>query len=457
MAFVRNWVIFCVLVVVLGVGVSVAPHFLHAQTTDTTASSDVAARRAQLQSQLDQLNAQIATTQSTLNTLHGQHQSIQNDINILDANIKKSKLQIQATQLQLKALSENITLHNTAITVLAGKIDNEREALGDIIRQTDELENYSFVTLMLSSQNVSSFFGDLDSFMTLKGEIAASSAQLADTKSQKEVEKDELTDQAKQKQQLQALAIEQQQQVQSQEAEKQKLLSQTKSQEATYQSIYDTQQKTKSQIEAELFALAGGGGAIPLPTAIADAKIAGSATGVRPAFILAILSQESDLGKNIGQCYVTDLSTGDGKGKNTGTPFEGVMKAPRDTVPFKAIMDALSRDWSTTPVSCPQSGGYGGAMGPTQFIPSTWQLYAPRIEKALNVTQADPWNALHAIMATGIYMADLGASAQTDASEREAAGRYFAGGAWATSGQAYSDSVLQKAAQFQYDIQTLGS
>jgi membrane-bound lytic murein transglycosylase B len=167
--------------------------------------------------------------------------------------------------------------------------------------------------------------------------------------------------------------------------------------------------------------------------------------------ILAILSQESDLGRNVGQCYVKNLQTGDGVGKNTGTPFSGIMKVPRDTVPFERIVNALGRDWSTTVVSCPQPGGYGGAMGPTQFIPSTWQVYEPRIKGALGVAAADPWNPLHAIMATGLYLADVGAAGD----EHTAAAKYYAGGNWATSGQVYANSVMAKAAAFQADIDTL--
>jgi hypothetical protein len=35
-------------------------------------------------------------------------------------------------------------------------------------------------------------------------------------------------------------------------------------------------------------------------------------TGVRPAFLLGILTQESNLGKNVGSCYLKDPSTGAG-------------------------------------------------------------------------------------------------------------------------------------------------
>ena len=43
-------------------------------------------------------------------------------------------------------------------------------------------------------------------------------------------------------------------------------------------------------------------------------------TTIDPAFLLAIITQESKLGANVGQCYLSDPDTGAGVGKNTGTP-----------------------------------------------------------------------------------------------------------------------------------------
>jgi hypothetical protein len=134
------------------------------------------------------------------------------------------------------------------------------------------------------------------------------------------------------------------------------------------------------------------------------------------------------------------------------------MKAPRDTVPFERITKALGKDWSTTPVSCPQPGGYGGAMGPTQFIPSTWELFEARIKSTLGVEATNPWNAGHAIMATGIYLQDVGAALQTYTAERNAACRYYSGRACPGTGgavDAYGTSVVNKAAKFQQDIDFL--
>jgi hypothetical protein len=94
-------------------------------------------------------------------------------------------------------------------------------------------------------------------------------------------------------------------------------------------------------------------------------------------------------------------------------------------------------------------------MGPTQFIPSTWVGLVPQIKSALNVAAADPWNALHAITATGIYLGAVGGAGGSYAAEHTAAAKYYAGGAWASAGQAYANSVMDKAAQFQEDIDTL--
>jgi membrane-bound lytic murein transglycosylase B len=418
----------------------------------TNAQVATGERRAELQRQLNEIEAQIRQTDTVITGLQGEGMSLQRDINVLDGQIKKTRLQIQATDIAISALSENIVLHSSAINTLTDQLGEQKEGLAEIIRQTQHYDDYSLIEVVLSTEDVSEFFGDLDSFASLKTAIGESSRVLASTRSATEVEKDGLETQRSQQEELRQLRVLEEAQVKRQEAEKARLLSLNKNEQARYQGTRSALERSAAQIRAELFGLAGGGGAIPFGTAYEHAKTASRITGVRPAMILAILSQESDLGRNVGQCYITSLVTGDGKGKNTGTPFSGTMKVPRDTVPFERIMNALGRDWSTTPVSCPQPGGYGGAMGPTQFIPSTWAVYEPRIRSSLGVAATDPWNPLHAIVATGLYLADVGAAG---GSEHTAAAKYYAGGNWASAGQVYAGSVMSKAAAFQADIDTL--
>jgi membrane-bound lytic murein transglycosylase B len=219
-------------------------------------------------------------------------------------------------------------------------------------------------------------------------------------------------------------------------------------------------QKKAAQIRAALFALRDTEG-IAFGDALKYATLASQKTGVRPALILAILTQESDLGKNQGSCLVNNIENGDGAGKNTGTLFEQVMKAPRDTVPFKSITDRLGKDWKMTPVSCPPGTkytlgrGFGGGMGPSQFIPSTWELFKGKLGTTLGIPgdEVNPWNPEHAILATAIYMADLGAGKGGHTAERNAACRYYSGAACQAGRKPanvfYGDQVMAKAENIQ--------
>ncbi len=426
---------------------AIVPHVLYAQATDD--------RRAQLQAQLADLEKEIAQNQAVVDKLAAQGKSLSTEVQTLNAQIKKAQLQVQATQVAIRQLDSSITLHQKTITTLSGKLNAEKAALAQILRKTDEIDHYSIVEVAFSSDNLSKILGDLDSFTFVKRSLGSSYEQLTGTKLQTEAEKLALEEKRKQQQQVAQLQLAAKAEVQNQQSQKQQLLTVTKGQESAYKTIVEAKQRTAAQIRVELFGLAGGGGAIPFGTAAEYAKTAGRLTGVRPAFILAILKQESNLGVNTGQCYVTNLTTGDGKGKNTGTPFSGVMKAPRDTVPFERVMKALGRDWSTTAVSCPQPGGYGGAMGPTQFIPSTWVTFEARLKSALGISATDPWNPLHAITATGLYLAAVGGTGGDYSAEHTAAAKYYAGGNWASAGQVYANSVMNFADKFQKDIDTL--
>lgn len=427
---------------------AVVPHLIFAQSISDE-------RRTQLQNELNQLEKEIAENQAVVEKLSAQGKSLSSEVTTLNAQIKKAQLQVQATQVAIKQLDSNITVHQRTISTLSEKLQNEKDSLAQILRRTNEIDTMSLVELAFSAEDISTLLRDLDSYVFVKRELGESYEEITGTKLQTEGEKAALEEKRSQQQEVAQLQLAAKAKVQQQQQAKQSLLAATKGEESRYQAIVATKQRTAGQIRAELFGLAGGGGKIPLPTAIEYAKTASRITGVRAAFILAILSQETDLGANVGQCLVTNLETGDGKGKNTGTPFSGIMKVPRDTVPFKQIMDKLGRDWSTTPVSCPQPGGYGGAMGPTQFIPSTWLSFESRIKSALGVAATDPWNPLHAIVATGLYLGAVGGGGGNYAAEHTAAAKYYAGGAWASSGQAYANSVMDKASTFQNDIDTL--
>jgi peptidoglycan hydrolase CwlO-like protein len=432
---------------------------LHAQTLSSS-------ERAALEKELKDVEKQIAAQEAILAAQRSKSASLAGDIAILTAQITKAKLNIQAKNIAIEKLTKDIGVTSGKIDSLSAEIGRERQSLGQIMRKTAELDSYSMPEIFLAEQDLSEFLSDSDTFDVLKEALADSYENLASTKQETEQQKAALQTRRDQETDARKAIEAERKEIEAAEAEQKRLLALSKSQEQSYASILAERNAKAAAIRSALFNLRDSA-AIPFGTALEYAKIVERATGVRAAFLLAIVTQESNLGQNVGSCLVTNIETGDGKGKNTGNPFEQVMKPPRDTVPFKNITDRVGRDWRTTPVSCPPSAkyylgrGFGGGMGPSQFIPSTWELFRDRIGSALGIkgTAADPWNAEHAFMATGIYMKDLGAGAGTYTAERNAACKYYSGAACqpgrVPANSFYGDQVMAKAASLQENINAI--
>jgi membrane-bound lytic murein transglycosylase B len=135
------------------------------------------------------------------------------------------------------------------------------------------------------------------------------------------------------------------------------------------------------------------------------------------------------------------------------------MKPSRDVPPFLAITKALGKDPYQTIVSCQLDGlGWGGAMGPAQFIASTWALLQNRVATALGISGTpDPWDPKDAIMAEAIFMSDLGASGGGYTAERNAACKYYSGSSCGivSGATSYGNSVLSLATTIQGKIDLL--
>ncbi|MEK7176315.1 MAG: hypothetical protein AAB704_00640, partial [Patescibacteria group bacterium] len=399
-------------------------------------SNIVTSRRAELESQLAALQKEIDAQQQILKNKQRESVSLERDIAILNAKIDTAKLSIKARALVIANLNQEIDGKEKTIAGLSAKITRELASLADLLRKTRELDNFSLAEFVLSGNDLSAFFEDLDNFQTIKASLARSFEELRSVKTVTEDEKNSLEDKAKEETDLKKIQELEKKRIEQQEMEKKDILKISRGVETVYQKIIKDKEKSAAQIRAELFGLRGSA-AIPFEKAYEYATRAGQKTGVRAAVILGIIAEESNLGENVG----------------TGN-WKVDMKSPRDTVPFLAITARLGLNPDLMPVSKKPWYGYGGAMGPAQFIPSTWVLYEDRIANATGHNPPNPWEPEDAFMATGLLMADNGADKQTYAAERLAALRYLAGWKNATKSAYafYGDDVMDLAAKYQRQI-----
>ncbi len=401
---------------------------------------------ADIEAQLAALIEKQKKQQKTTGTIKG-------DVDYLTSQINALKAKIKARALAIAQIKVNIKEKANKIGSLSSKIDREHAALAKLLRNTNEFDDANIMHLLLSDQSISDFYNDVESYASIKQGVEDSLGIVRVVKQETELAKRDL--EAKQDAEIDAKAeLENAQSVVAKsEAEKKALLAISKNKEAEYQKLAAEKKAQAAKIRAALFPLANTTQKIDFGTALTYANSASKSTGIDPAFLLAIITQESNLGANVGQCYLTNTTTGAGAGKNTGTPFANVMKPTRDVQPFLDITKSLGLDPFKTPVSCPIAGvaGYGGAMGPAQFIASTWKIFIPRLSAALGHTP-NPWAAQDAFMASSMYLTDLGAVGTSAAAQQKAACKYYGSGGASCS---YSKSVMNLKAKIQANIDLL--
>lgn len=414
-------------------------------------------RRVRLEQELAQIEKQILAQQVLVDDKRDERQTLERDVAILDAQIRKAQLAIQARSVEIEQLGTQIGDKEEVIGELGESLVRHRQSLAQLLRKTHEIDDYSLVEVIMGNEDFTTAIEDLDSFQSIKASLNESVGQLKETRTDTETQKTVLEDKQAKELELKRLQELEKREIEAREAEKAQILEITKGEEAAYQALLSQQQKTASEIRQQLFELRDSG-AIPFPQAVEYAEFASAQTGVRTALIMGILTQETRLGENIG---VTGRWRTD-------------MHPDRDQPIFAAIAEVLGFDPDATPVSAKPSYGWGGAMGPSQFIPSTWAIYGGFVkngsgEWVYDASQdvirslrgksspSSPYDNQDAFLATALLMRDNGAAAGTYAAERLAALRYFAGwgGASNPSYAFYGDGVMQHTERIQQEIDIL--
>ncbi|TSD02167.1 MAG: hypothetical protein Athens071424_170 [Parcubacteria group bacterium Athens0714_24] len=407
--------------------------YSHAEVIDPNA---VINQRAQLEAQLQQLEAQIDNYNNIIDDKEKQATSLQRDISILDAQIAKAKAEIKLLNIKITQLSDSINQKNTTITNLSAKIDKERETLAELIKKTNELDSNSEIEIILAYRNLSDYFFVTDTFGTLQGGIQDSLVQIRGDKVQTEKEKEDLETRKAQQLQLRTIQQLEQKRITAAENDKKKILAATKGEEAKYQKYLIDTQKSAATIRSQLFLLTGSP-SIPFEKAVEYATLAWQTTGVRPAFLLGVITEESNLGANVGKGnWTVDLAN---------------SRCASQRTAFVQITSALGLNPDLMPVSKKAWYGYcGGAMGPAQFMPTTWLLYDDKISSITGHNPPNPWDPKDAFVAAALLLKDNGATSNGTVGERKAALKYLAGSNWNNKAYAfYGDDVMEFATKYQ--------
>ncbi|PIR57702.1 MAG: hypothetical protein COU71_02690 [Parcubacteria group bacterium CG10_big_fil_rev_8_21_14_0_10_38_31] len=407
-------------------------------------------KRAELEAELASIEKQIEVQNSVIKEKQRESTTLERDIAIFESKIEKSRLEIRARDLAIKKLVDSIKEKEGFIGTLSSKIDREKESLGELLRKTNEIDSTSLIEVVLGYENMSDFFNDLDTFGFIEEAIQDSFNELRNDVTRTQEEKEELMVARTEQYELRAIQELQEKKNQGYKKDKEQILKVTKGEEKKYQEVLKVQQKTAAEIKSALFVLRGSD-AIPFEKALLYANNVFAETGVRPAFLLGVITEESNLGSNLGsgnwkddlyECYIRI-------GYKTS--------AEKQKTAFMEITSELGLNPDILPVSKAPYYGCGGAMGPAQFMPTTWSLYKDLIAKKTGHNPPSPWDPEDAFMASGLLLKDNGAAAGGYEAERRAALRYLAGGNWQKPAYAfYGDDVMEIAVKYQSQIDILG-
>ena len=279
--------------------------------------------KAILEVQLQQLEAEMDGYEKTISEYKKQGTSLKGEIGILDAKVSKLNLQIKAVNLSIGRLDSEIATTSGKIRVKEADINTNKGVLTQTLKNIYFNDKEDILKILLKSPQLSDFLDNANSLGVLQDNLRVQLQKLVDARTELLNQKEQLSlardDKAAQK----AYQDSQKAAIASTKTQKNNLLSVTKGKESEFQKYLIDTQKQAAQVRSRIFEFLGGG-ALTFEQAYQLAKFASTATGVRPALLLAVLDKESALGRNVGQC-----------------DYKTAMHPTRDIPVFLTIIDEL--------------------------------------------------------------------------------------------------------------------
>jgi len=201
---------------------------------------------------IEKLEKEIKQYQIQLNDLGKQKNSLAGSIAELDITRKKLNADISITQNKIDKTNFKIEGLGSQINTKEDSIVGARKAISLDIKKTNEFEQNSLVTTILSKDNFTSVWNDIDNMATIRKKIRERITELQQIKGELEDTRNETIEAKKELTILKSKLSDQKNVVEQNKSEKNKLLTQTKNSETSYQKLLKDQLAKKEAFEREL-------------------------------------------------------------------------------------------------------------------------------------------------------------------------------------------------------------
>ncbi len=201
---------------------------------------------------ISRLEQEIASYQKELNDLSKQKSSLSSSVKALDLTRKKlvadigiTESKIEKTNFKIQALSGDISNKEDSISI-------NTDAIASDIKETSEFEETTIVETLLSAEDFTLAWNDIDNRLVLRERIREQIKKLKEDKVVLEVDRDETIAAKNELLGLKSKLADQKKIVDQNTKEKQKLLAQTKNNEANYQKVLKDRLAQKDALEKEM-------------------------------------------------------------------------------------------------------------------------------------------------------------------------------------------------------------
>lgn len=380
------------------------------------------------QSDTNDIQSSISSVQKKIDQATKKKAALEQNLSQINQSISATLVAINQTQKTISLTTDTIRRKELEVQLLDQQLELKTDILSELMRDIYFTQQSPVTEVFLGNENLSTVSGEVDDLETLQGKMQGMIVDIQNLQNQRVTEKSQLEDIKQEHLTVLGDTIDQKQEL---AADQREVAQDVQEQVAT---IADLQKKL-TKLQSELSSLLGR--VVSTDDVKQAAKIASKATGVRAAFILGELTQESGLGRFTGGCL-----------------YKNTRVKSADKVAFKQIMDELGYDVNKKKISCaPSWGGYGGAMGIAQFMPTTWLGYKSKIAAMTGHNPPDPWSVTDGVVGMAIKLAKGGATSKSG--EKNAAKIYYCGGPsspyWNTKCESYAKNVLSLAAGYEND------